>query len=153
VSVTIHFEPPLVKIKHEADEFEREILDFNPLWDRIAPLMAEVELERWASDGFGSWPPLAESTIRQKGHGDILIDTYALLESLADPGQAVKHQDAQSMEYGTDIDYAHWHQDGGYKPGRPPQRVILDVPDAVMPRFEAAAVEFVNEVAARSFGA
>lgn len=153
MSVSIHFEPPLVHIKHDAEEFEREIEDFRPLWHDLARLMGEVELDRWASDGFGSWQPLAPSTVAKKGNADILIDTYALLESLADPGQAVKEESAHQMVYGTDVSYAHWHQDGGYKPGRPPRRVILDVPPQYEPRIEELAIEFVNKAAAKAFDA
>lgn len=153
MSVSIHFDPPLVHIKHDIDDFEGEINDFEPLWRELAKLMADVEVERWSSDGFGSWPPLAESTVRQKGHSDILIDTLALYASLADPGNAIKHMDAHSMEYGTDVSYAHWHQDGGYKPGRPPRRVILDVPPQYEPRIEELAIEFVNKAAAKAFDA
>jgi phage gpG-like protein len=150
--VSIHFEPGLVVIKRDAEDFAAQIEDLTELWHRFADLMAEVETERWDSEGFGSWPPLAASTLRQKHGGQLMVDTGALLASLTG-SQAIKEISPQRMVYGTDVDYAHWHQDGGYKEGRPPRRVILDVPDFEEPRFEEEAIRFANEVAARTFGA
>jgi phage gpG-like protein len=151
---SIGFDPPLAFISRQYGDFNDELQDLHPLWERFIPLMEQFETERFSSDGFGEWEPLAESTLRQKeAHGyplDPLVRTGALLASLTDPGQAADVSDDR-MTWGTDVDYAHFHQDGGTTPGRPPQRKVLDISVSQRRELQQAVIQYVNEAAARAF--
>ena len=61
------------------------------------------------------WPPLAEKTVRRKGHGKLLYDTGKLRDSIRmDPPTA------NEAKVGTDAPYAIYHQKGtGKMPARP----------------------------------
>lgn len=81
-----------------------------------------------------SWPPLAPSTVRRKGHDTILVDTGRLRSSLTG-----KSSDAirdvfsegrnQGMTFGTSVEYAIFHQEGT---GRIPQRAHVGVTEKMV---------------------
>jgi hypothetical protein len=56
------------------------------------------------------------------------------------------------MSWGTGVEYAHWHQDGGSIPGRPPQRKVLDVRAEDRQKLERVMVTWINLVAAETMG-
>lgn len=153
--VTVQFRPPIEFILRQAGAFRRGLLDLDPLWDRFKPVMAAIEEQQFATEGHGDWPALADSTIRQKAAlgfpPDPLIRTGALRRSLTDPGQAARTT-PRSMTWGTDVAYAHWHQDGGSIPGRPPQRKVIDLTVEDRRRFEREMLSWVNQLAARTWG-
>lgn len=151
--VQLRLEPPLDFILRQHGRFRAALLNFGPLWHRFGRVMAEFEEQWFASHGRGEWQPLAESTLRYKTGPDILRETDALYESLTDPASALRAS-AQEASYGTDVEYAHWHQTGGYVAGRPPQRQVLPDPIPVDLRrdLEREMVAWINEVAAATFG-
>lgn len=55
----------------------------------------------------------------------ILVLTGKMEEQLFNPLSF--HTTRDSLVYKPESDYLHWHQDGGYEEGRPPQRVVLDL--------------------------
>jgi hypothetical protein len=82
------------------------------------------------------------------------VETGDLRSSLVDPGRAAtRHGD--SFEWGTDVDFAHWHQEGGSIEGRPPQRQLIPDPFPLDERrkFEREMVNYVNAAALRTRGA
>lgn len=86
--------------------------------------MMRVEDALFASQGRrggGSWKPLAESTIRDKGHDTILVETTDLLESLTreDAKYQIIHFGEASLEFGTERPGAGAHQKGRGVPRRP----------------------------------
>ncbi len=112
------------------------------LWVRIG-LAALVEIHkafgvrsRGGTDASGlSWPPLAEATIKRKGHSLILIQTKALEASLRpgarpdDAGPTPPQVDNQifrpgenSVTVGSSLPYAPYHHNG--VPGRLPARPL-----------------------------
>jgi len=151
--VQIKVEPPIEFILKQTGAFRRALFDFSSLWERFKPIMGEIEAEQFASSGRGAWPPLAESTVARKGHGEILVDTGALKASLLDPNEAM-HIAGMSAWYGTEVEYAHWHQTGGTIAGRPPQRQVIPdpLPVDVRRRLETVQVAWINEIAARTVG-
>jgi len=71
--------------------------------------------------GGGSWAELAPSTIRQKGHSAILIDTKDLIRSVTQPGaeyQILEFTES-GFEFGTERPYAYTHQEGRGQKTRP----------------------------------
>ncbi len=152
--VEIRFVPPLSFLSRQAGAFGRQLRDLRPLWDRFEPIMSELERRQFDTQGEGAWPGLAESTLRQKAaHGyppDPLVRTGALKDSLTDPGRAFT-RGAMSAEWGTNVPYAHYHQDGTTKM---PQRQVIPDPIKADDRrkFEQAMVKWIDEVAARTFG-
>lgn len=150
--VTIQIEPPLEFILQQTGRFQEALLDLEPLWERVKPVAAEVEEEQWA--GAGDWAPLADSTIRRKEAGgwplDPLVRTGDLKESLTDPGLAAD-SGPQHMIYGTDVDYAQFHQEGTI---HMPARQLIPDPYRVEDRrkIEAAMVSYINAAARLTFG-
>lgn len=145
----IVIEPPIQFIERQSAELALALADLMPLWERLIPIMGDIEREVFSTRGHGSWPPLAESTIAQKSkHGyplDPLVRTGALKNELT--SGSAHHITPDSMVYGTDLDYAHWHQDGGTKSGRPPKRTLIDVDNVDARRkLEAGVVGWINLV-------
>lgn len=153
--VTVQFRPPIEFILRQAGAFRRELLNLQSLWDEFKPVMRDIEEQRFATEGHGEWPPLAESTLRQKAARgyppDPLIRTRALYDSLVDPGRAAQTT-ARTMVWGTDIAYAGYHQDGGSVAGRPPQREVLDIRVEDRRRLERTMLSWVNKLASRTWG-
>lgn len=154
--VELHLSPPVGFILRQSGSFRRALMDLQPLWERFKVVMSQVEQERFDSEGHGQWQPLAASTIRERvalgfGEGPILQRTRTLADSLIDPNRAARTGPRQ-MTYGTDVPYAHYHQDGGSIPGRPPQRPILDIRLEDRRALEAAQVGWINEVARLTWG-
>ena len=145
------FEPPIEFILRQTGRFRRELENLIPLWERFKVVMEDVERSRFDSEGHGDWPPLAESTRRYRDGQPLLVQTGALRESLVNPGQAADTGPLR-MSWGTDVPYAHYHQDGGTIAGRPPQRKILDIRVEDRRRLEREMVSWINETAALTFG-
>lgn len=151
--VSIRLEPPLGFIESQSGAFRRALLDLTSLWERFARTMSSIEQERFSSRGYGEWPALAASTLAQKAaHGfplDPLVRTGALRDSLTDPGTAGKDRGPQHFSWGTDVEYAEYHQDGTDKM---PQRKVLEIRVEDRQRLERDQVSWLNETAARTWG-
>lgn len=148
--ISIQLRPPVEFILRQTGEFKRRLLHLQPLWDRFGEIMADVEEQQWSTGGGGAWPALAETS---KPGPALMVQSGALLDSLTDPGSALRTQ-SMSAEYGTRIEYAHWHQTGGTIPGRPPVRQVIPdpMPAESRQKLERAMVTFLNDVAADTFG-
>ena len=152
--ITMELEPPIEFILQQTGRFRDSLLDLEVLWEAFKPIMSEVERRQFDTHGDGSWPPLAETTLAQKeAHGwpsDPLVRTGDLKESLVDPGRAADSGPLH-MNYGTDVPYAGFHQDGT---SRMPQRQVIPDPFKVEDRrkLEVAMVTYINRAAAETFG-
>ncbi len=143
--VTVTLQPPLSFILRQTGRFRSQLQDMRELWERIKPVMSQIEEDRWATGGYGEWPS------GPAYHG--LVRTGALRASLVDPGQAAQ-EGPQHLTWGTDVAYAGFHQFGGWVPGRPPRRVILELrAEDRQGRIEPEIVRWLNDVAARTWGA
>lgn len=158
--VDIRLSPPLDFIEAQQGAFRMRLRDFTGLWERFSRTMTKIELDGFATEGHGEWPPLAESTLLDKErHGFPpfpLIRTGELYQSLTEPQRAASIA-PWSMTWGSDVDYAVYHQ--GFRPdgtptdpGRPPVRKPLDLSVEDRRMLETDMVAWLNEVAAETFG-
>jgi phage gpG-like protein len=147
---SIDIQPPLGRLEETFTRLLGGVEDLTPLWEAFWPILSHAEQDRFDSEGFGEWPPLAESTIREKerlGYPDTpLLRTGDLRDSLIDPAQAVHDATARSFTWGSDVDYAVYHQDGGSVEGRPPQRTVLDISVDIRQELEGALLGFMEEL-------
>lgn len=154
--VSLELSPPLGFIEAQHGRFQELLSDFTGLWNRFADTMEQIEVERFGSRGYGEWPPLQPSTVAEKAREGFpfgpLIRTGELVDSLTDAERAMQ-MTPQTMTWGTDVEDAHWHQEGGTTPGRPPQRKVLDIRVSDRRRLETDMVGWLNDVARQAFGA
>lgn len=152
--VSLELSPPLDFIEAQHGVFRRRLDDFHGLWDRFARTLASIGRARFATGGFGEWPPLAESTLQQKTLAGFppfpLIRTGRLYESLTDAQQAARMW-PDRMTWGTDVPYAQYHQ-APTDPGHPPERKVLDLRVVDRRRLEQDQIAWLNEIAAETFG-
>lgn len=156
-----------------------ELDDMSPLWGMYAEIMAATEAAWFSSEGEGSWPPLAASTIREKARlgytADPLIRTGDLLASLTNPAVAMEIGQGRStlgtftrnaMTWGTSVEdergreYAHYHQHTDPNTGEPrpdygvhpPERQVIPwpLPPQTRAQFESANETFIAEAIKRS---
>lgn len=150
--VEIRLEPPLSFIQAQSGAFRAALLDLQSLWSKFEDVMSAIGVERFESEGYGNWAPLADSTVRQKAaHSwpmNILERTGDLKASLSDPGRAAQTT-PQSMTWGTDVPYAGYHQEGTPKM---PARPVLEIRVEDRRRLEVAQVTWINEVARMTWG-
>ena len=158
--VNMVFQPPLAFIARQQGHFRMLLGDLTGLWRRFIPLLSQMERRWFESHGEGAWPELAESTLERKRAAGFTLEPLrtddrqgSLYDTLIDPGLAAA-EGPNSLVWGTGVPYAHWHQDGGTVPGRPPKRQVIPDPLPVEYRrqFEAATVSWLNEAAAAAFG-
>lgn len=158
--VTMTLQPPIEFIVRQQGAFRMLLSDLSGLWRRFIPIVAEMERGWFESHGQGAWPDLAESTLRQKrAHGHSLEPLRtddrqgSLYDTLVDP-QLAAEIEGDRLVWSTGVPYAHFHQDGGTVPGRPPQRQVIPdpLPLADRRRLESATVAWINDAAARAFG-
>lgn len=154
------FQPPLAFIEAQQGAFRHFLEDLSGLWRRFIPIVSDIEQRWFESEGGGAWPALAESTLARKaalGYSAKPLRTddrpESLYRTLVDPNQAARVE-ASRLVWETDVPYAHWHQDGGTVPGRPPQRQVIPDPLPLADRrlLESATVSWINEQAAAAFG-
>jgi phage gpG-like protein len=143
--VSMQLVPPLSFILRQTGAFRAALMDLEPLWALFRPIMAEVEQEQFESHGHGEWPPLAESTLRQKTGGEMLVQSGEMKDSFS------LTSSARQAEWGTSVFYAAFHQDGTTKM---PQRQVIPDPFRAEDRrkLEGAMVAYVNAAARSTFG-
>lgn len=120
-------------------EISHRAMDMWPAFDAIVKDFHSIEATRFESNGPG-WLPLAESTKSATGSwarsnqnfDQILNDTGAMLASFTGGASSYTLYTPLSVEMGSTVPYAHWHQTGGTRlhasgAGWPPQRQIVDI--------------------------
>lgn len=93
------------------------------------------QLETEGGHGLSPWEPLSSEYERRKiadGYGDKPIlerDGSMRKALLSKRAFRISRQelDFDPQYANPNVDYAGWHQGGGYVPGRPPQRTIIDL--------------------------
>lgn len=136
-------------VEHHLLGIGARAVDMAPVLEVIAERLRLKEADWFASEGDGSWAPLAESTVAYKAANnlrpEILRATDDLMRSLTEegaPGQfSIVTPDA--LIFGTSIDYARYHRDGA---GGLPVRNPLGIGPGDL-------VEFTKEVQAYILGA
>jgi phage gpG-like protein len=131
--------------------FADNVEDARPAFSRIMRLLEEAAREQFATEGSAGgepWAPLAESTLRSKPPGKgILENSGRLLNSLvaggvAGSGDAVRFLGTQELRWGTNVEYAAFHQHGT---SRMPRRRVVKLPELV----KRQAVRELQKVAMR----
>jgi phage gpG-like protein len=105
----------------------QHVLEMELLLESLAEDLMNIEFDRFNSGGhspFGGdgWAELAESTIRAKGHDQILVDTELLMRSLSERGADGQILDItpEGFRFGTEVPYGLYHQHGTVNmPARP----------------------------------
>ena len=91
------------ELDRELSAIERRVTDYSPITPVLAEILVSWVNDRWQSGGFGTFPPLAASTLyKRRLHGkgaQILLDT----------GRA-----AASVEAAHGADWAGAYTDVGY---------------------------------------
>ena len=105
-------------------------INYPAMAERLSPVFSSIGSERFSSEGFGSWPPLAESTKRRWGSHQILRLTGTLRSTLV--GADATDTAPSGIRYGTDLRYAVFHQEGRGVP-------LRDMIDLSMPQRERLA--------------
>lgn len=98
-------------------------LDYQQVLVDFIPEIQKGEMGQFAGecDAEGAaWRPLAASTIRRKGHDQILSETGRLAESLVgNSGDTIKSATPRELTYGTAVPYSIFHVTGtGFLPIR-----------------------------------
>ena len=126
-------------------------MDYEDVLKQSQQDLAEYEAGMFAGEfdsNLEGWSPLATSTIKRKKHDRILLDTGALRESLVHIGGAgnIAATNSRGMLFGTEIEYAHFLQDGTRKmPARPPVGMSEETLDKLCDRI---ADDTVRQLAA-----
>lgn len=140
--------------------------EIESLWAKLSEVMVEHEMQTFASGGFGTWPPLAPVTIRDKQRlgypPDPMIRTGTLLGSLTDPvaaGRLDQTRDPagrfaaggrQAFVWQTGVEYAVYHQEGPeHNPDLPVRNVIIVTP-GLLAEINRAADDWLAEQARES---
>lgn len=117
------------QVSRELLRFGERALMARPAFEAIGELLLTVEQHQFASEGrfaSGGWAPLAESTLAQKTGPSILDETGELRASLTERGDPHQIFDVgdEYLLFGTDLDYAGYHQTGT---SRMPRRRPLEL--------------------------
>jgi phage gpG-like protein len=101
-----------------------------PTWQSVIDVLQEMERGFFASSAGPNgepWAPLKPYTVKKKGHGIILRETYELESSLIGvSGTSIREIQPKQLEFGTNRAWAWKHQEGF---GRIPQRMFLGMTD------------------------
>lgn len=106
-----------VQLSRDLDRWASAVEDPGPAFEAMADDFLEIEARQFASEGgnSGGWAPLAPSTVRRRGSAHpILFQTGRLQQSLTSAGarDSVRRVTADSLEVGTSVPYARFHQQG-----------------------------------------
>jgi hypothetical protein len=155
------------RVTKKLREFGASLDDMEQLYDDLAQIMVEHEHQWFASEGRGSWPPLATSTqVWKFQHGyplDPMVRTGDLLESLTDPERAMRIEQgrsslgtftSKSFSWGTEITndrgdpYPRYHQEapvgentGG---GQLPIRNVIEVTPDLEEKVRREIADFIS---------
>jgi len=129
-------------LERELKDIERRVTDYSPITPVLAEILVAWVNDAWDSAGFGTWAPLAPSTLykrRLKGKGaEILKDTGRSAASVqADSGPTW----AQAA---TDVGYMVFHVSDGAR-SVIPLRDPFDVEEAAWPDLADALGTWLTE--------
>ena len=106
-------------VERRLGKLQEEFRDFRPLWaSRIKPFIRNEYLKVFLSNGRGRWA-------RTSRPNPILRDTRALIKSYTQEGArgSVLNETETSLEMGSEIEYAQYHETGVESRNLPPRPV------------------------------
>ena len=119
--------------------------DFVPVWEVVEKVFHKMEEIRFDSEGPG-WAPLAASTLAFKDMNnypsDILIRTGDLQQSLLGYEGSISELTPDTLEVGTSIDYAQYHQKGTSKM---PRRPLISISQSATQVFAEMVSAYLAE--------
>ncbi len=123
--------------------------DYSEMFREFMPQLAEFEAGMFAgeySSNLDAWAALKPSTVKKKGNDRILVNTGTLRESLVHLGGSgnIAEAGARSMLFGSEVEYATFHQSGtGKMPARPPIGICDETLDKIC---EQVAETTINQL-------
>lgn len=138
------------------DTLELELLAFGdraiapqPALHHIASILREQEREVFATEGFGSWAPLAASTVEQKSARglapEILQATRHMKESLTEEHHVdhIEHVTVSELVFGTADEKAVFHAHGTSR--MPKREPVMVRPETVVKATKTVQSWLVGE--------
>ena len=129
MTIEVDFDPLYKTLRGLRERAE----DVSPAWEKWGDAIVEEEKQQFTLLGarFGSaWAALSPKYARWKAlhhpGKPIMRLTDALHDSLTQRPMGVERINSHSAEFGTDVPYAHWHQDGTSK--MPRRAVMAETP-------------------------
>lgn len=126
--------------------------DYTQTLTDFHQVTAGVEMAAFGGEhtpGGEAWAPLAESTVKKKGHDRILYESGDLLASLVEvggPGNINEASDHGSI-YGTEVPYAIFHETGTSRmPARPAIGLNDEAVDILADRVANATIEAIGRM-------
>jgi len=122
-----------VQLARSLSRFSDDVADLSPAFNEIVPMFYEMEAKQFASEGaYGGviWPKLAEATLKSRNplsSGKIMQLSGRLVGSLIGGSERIVRVEKLSLELGTAVPYAVYHQRGG---GRLPARPLILLPES-----------------------
>ena len=121
--------------------------DFTDTFNQFIPQIEQEERAAFAGEktpGGEEWQPLAPFTNKKKGHARRLYESGALMAAMID--HAMPHHIGEItdrwMTYGTDLEYAGFHQDGT---DRIPQREFAGLSEETVDRLAGRVADDLVE--------
>lgn len=149
----------LTDLQERLKELQLKLDDWDPLWSSIDDIMVEHEQAWFASNGEGTWPKLADYTIKDKARRgyppETLIREGDLLASLTDPESAGEVGQGRttlgtftrkSYSWGSDEPTAQYHQDGRETPNFMPARPVIVLTPHLLRQIEDAQEGFLDDL-------
>jgi len=112
----------LQELTNKLSNFGESLQNLEPFLKVTGLMLLESSQMNFKEGGRPAWTPLSPATIRRrKGQGNpkILRDTQMLMTSLAPGSSDIFRLEPLSVEVGTSIPYAGYHQLGEGVPARP----------------------------------
>lgn len=136
------------KLQGVFDDIDRQFrqANYEDTMRGFLPQMRSVHAEHFHTETAPNrtpWRPLAESTVRRKGHRTILVESTRLRRSLTTPS-GDQHVEVSSRElvFGTKVPYAAFHQQGTARmPARPPVGMTEQSVDSLAETVANATME------------
>jgi phage gpG-like protein len=125
--------------------------DYTTTLEECQQDLAEQHAGMFAGEfdsNLNDWATLKPSTIKSKGHDRILVESGALMASLTSVGGPGNIHEVmpRGMLFGTEVEYAHFHQTGTKKmPARPPVGMSEETLDKLCDKIADATVEKLRE--------
>lgn len=116
----------------------------RPWFDKLAKALVATQITNFATKGSlaGGWPPLSPNyglwKAANKPGRPMMVSSGALLRSVSSRDRLVQSMTGTTMRIGSDVDYAHFHQNGTRNM---PRRKVVVVPESVVKalKFDLAA--------------
>ena len=148
---SIRTEIDITGVEEAVSEIERVLGNLRPLMAELGIQAERVWINKFRRNGPG-WAPLSETTLMRRRRGgsgaQILRDTGRLFGSISARGSegSIYNLGSNSLEYGTNLEYAAAHQTG--VPERNlPRRAFLPNDRELNPSVTRSVERFVRSLA------